>query len=267
MAVNTSEVCCSFDPQIKTSLLLTYLRNVNHTSRHQVAVSQHDTNEFNHSVALLCNPDGNSPCNVTSELETPAYLYVYVSTLFGAIFVAGVLGNLLVIQAVVRLRSMRTRMNYFLVSLSLADLLVLLICKPTAIIELFSKDVWLIGEAMCKYCRNVLKTLHNAGAHVRSCINVAGVHLRPCKCIAREHVRLCRSTAGVHLRPLERADTNEGTVLQTHWHKSFKTWGWMLRICHTTCSVRAKLTTNNLSRSKMGRALMVKSIQTYDLLF
>lgn len=84
------------------------------------------------------------------DLEPPMYLMVYTTALALLIFLVGVLGNLLVILVVCRIRSMRTRMNYFLVSLSLADLLVLLVCEPTAIMVLYTKDVWLLGEAMCK---------------------------------------------------------------------------------------------------------------------
>ncbi|XP_025095290.1 neuropeptide CCHamide-2 receptor-like isoform X3 [Pomacea canaliculata] len=95
------------------------------------------------------------------DLEPPMYLMVYTTALALLIFLVGVLGNLLVILVVCRIRSMRTRMNYFLVSLSLADLLVLLVCEPTAIMVLYTKDVWLLGEAMCK----IVPFLENAAHH------------------------------------------------------------------------------------------------------
>ena len=47
---------------------------------------------------------------------------------------------------------MRTATNMFLANLSVADLLVLLICMPSALLELHSRDAWHLGAAMCKYC-------------------------------------------------------------------------------------------------------------------
>ncbi|WAR28368.1 OX1R-like protein, partial [Mya arenaria] len=64
-------------------------------------------------------------------------------------FIVGVLGNVLVCFAVWRNREMRTITNIFMVNLSVADLMVLLILLPTALVADVT-ETWLIGTAMCK---------------------------------------------------------------------------------------------------------------------
>ncbi|XP_064617180.1 QRFP-like peptide receptor [Liolophura sinensis] len=45
---------------------------------------------------------------------------------------------------------MRVPNNFFFASLSIADLLVLVICQPSALLEFYAKDRWYLGTAMCK---------------------------------------------------------------------------------------------------------------------
>ncbi|XP_041370960.1 cholecystokinin receptor type A-like [Gigantopelta aegis] len=94
-------------------------------------------------------------------MELPLYISIYVAIFNCVVFVVGIIGNVLVIQAVLRLKVMRTRMNYFLMSLSVADLLVLTVCQPSAMMEFYGKERWLIGEAMCK----IVPFLENASLH------------------------------------------------------------------------------------------------------
>lgn len=45
-----------------------------------------------------------------------------------------------------------TSTNIFLMNLSIADLCVLIICTPAILVEVSaSPQVWILGEAMCKY--------------------------------------------------------------------------------------------------------------------
>ncbi|PVD31038.1 hypothetical protein C0Q70_10315 [Pomacea canaliculata] len=46
------------------------------------------------------------------------------------------------------IKDMRTPMNWYLVNLSVADLLVLLVCQPAALIEFFARDRWYLGEML-----------------------------------------------------------------------------------------------------------------------
>ncbi|WAR12590.1 OX2R-like protein, partial [Mya arenaria] len=64
-------------------------------------------------------------------------------------FIVGVLGNVLVCFSVWRNREMRTTTNIFMVNLSVADLTVLLLLLPTALVADVT-ETWLIGTTMCK---------------------------------------------------------------------------------------------------------------------
>lgn len=47
---------------------------------------------------------------------------------------------------------MRNSTNIFLTNLSIADLLVLLVCTPTVLVEVNSKpETWVLGQEMCKF--------------------------------------------------------------------------------------------------------------------
>ena len=83
--------------------------------------------------------------------HAPIYLFVCVTTFNILEFIIGVFGNAMVILVVCKVRAMRNPTNYFLFSLSVADLFVLLICQPTAMMEFYAKDRWYLGGFMCKY--------------------------------------------------------------------------------------------------------------------
>lgn len=68
------------------------------------------------------------------------------------LMVVGVGGNVLVPVVVIRTRDLRSSTNFLLVNLAAADLLVLLVSLPTALIELHSRpETWVLGEPMCEY--------------------------------------------------------------------------------------------------------------------
>ena len=83
--------------------------------------------------------------------KIPLYTFILVLVFNSLIFIMGISGNLLVVLVIARVRNMRTPTNFFLLNLSIADILVLSICQPAALMEFYAKDRWLIGEAMCKY--------------------------------------------------------------------------------------------------------------------
>ena len=90
--------------------------------------------------------------NVTSHIyDYSPYLKVTSITLCILILVFGVIGNIMVPIVILRTKDMRNSTNIFLMNLSLADLLVLLICTPTVLVELNSKpETWVLGEFLCK---------------------------------------------------------------------------------------------------------------------
>lgn len=73
----------------------------------------------------------------------------------------GVGGNVLVPVVVMRTRDLRSSTNLLLVNLAAADLLVLLVSLPTALIELHSRpETWVLGEPMCEYRLSCCSFLH-----------------------------------------------------------------------------------------------------------
>ncbi|XP_066275521.1 uncharacterized protein [Branchiostoma lanceolatum] len=74
---------------------------------------------------------------------------IAVTALYCVIFAAGVAGNILVCVVVWRCLDMRTTTNYFLVNLSVADLLFLLVCVPVGLLDTWIVYPWYLGETMC----------------------------------------------------------------------------------------------------------------------
>lgn len=88
--------------------------------------------------------------NSTSVLPSYTYIYVIVTLFYTIVFAVGVCGNVLVIYVIVTNHDMRTATNVFLGNLSIADLLVLLVCMPPALVELHARDVWYLGDTLCE---------------------------------------------------------------------------------------------------------------------
>ena len=101
-------------------------------------------------------PNSTVPKSPEEVPVLPTYITIYVTILNIAIFVVGIVGNVLVILVVSRVRDMRTSINLYLANLSVADLLVLLVCQPSAMIEFYAKERWYLGPVLCKY------NFHNA---------------------------------------------------------------------------------------------------------
>ncbi|XP_012135020.1 gustatory receptor 10 isoform X2 [Megachile rotundata] len=69
--------------------------------------------------------------------------------LYVPVIALAVTANVLVIAVVIKYHYMRSVTNYFVVNLSVADLLVTTICMPVAVSQAISM-VWTYGEVMCK---------------------------------------------------------------------------------------------------------------------
>ncbi|XP_013773152.2 LOW QUALITY PROTEIN: thyrotropin-releasing hormone receptor-like [Limulus polyphemus] len=89
-----------------------------------------------------------------TDYAAPTYYslnYRIVGTIFqGIIFVVGALGNIMVVIVVTKTRSMHTPTNCYLVSLSLADLMVLVASVPNEVLSYYLLgDEWIWGRAGC----------------------------------------------------------------------------------------------------------------------
>ncbi|XP_045190876.2 QRFP-like peptide receptor [Mercenaria mercenaria] len=100
--------------------------------------------------------------NSSEGMKIPLYIYIIASLLNAAIFLVGTVGNILVIIVVIRVRNMRTPTNVFLLNLSAADVLVLVVCQPAGLLEFFGKDRWFLGGIMCK----LVPLMENGVLHV-----------------------------------------------------------------------------------------------------
>jgi len=110
------------------------------------------TQEWDGNSSLII--DRNETSNATSLAlvpPLPAYIAYTSFVLFSLVLAVGAIGNVLVILVLISYKSMRTSTNLFLLNLSIADLLVLIICCPNAMVEMYMRrDIWVMGEAMCK---------------------------------------------------------------------------------------------------------------------
>lgn len=88
--------------------------------------------------------------SATTQPRAPMYIVFTATIFYVLIFVLGVSGNVIVVTVVSLVRAMKTTMNIYLVNLCIADLLVLVLCMPTALAEIFTMEAWLFGEIMCK---------------------------------------------------------------------------------------------------------------------
>ena len=75
--------------------------------------------------------------NSTDSLDLPLAEVIPVSILYGFIGITGLIGNLLVIFAIVKVQRMRSITNLFLLSLASADLLLVIVCVPVKVTFLF----------------------------------------------------------------------------------------------------------------------------------
>lgn len=83
--------------------------------------------------------------------EPPKYILIIASIVYSIIFIAGLVSNISVFVVVVIAKRIRSRMSALFANLSIADMMVLVVCMPSAAIDLFAKEVWYLGEFMCKY--------------------------------------------------------------------------------------------------------------------
>lgn len=81
----------------------------------------------------------------------PSYIRTTSMVFCIVIMCLGVIGNVMVPIVIFKTKDMRNSTNIFLVNLSVADLMVLLVCTPTVLVEVNSRpETWVLGREMCK---------------------------------------------------------------------------------------------------------------------
>uniref|UniRef100_A0A182IJA3 G-protein coupled receptors family 1 profile domain-containing protein n=1 Tax=Anopheles atroparvus TaxID=41427 RepID=A0A182IJA3_ANOAO len=99
--------------------------------------------------------------NESSEMpQIPEYIRATSMVFCIIIMCLGVIGNIMVPIVILKTKDMRNSTNIFLTNLSIADLLVLLVCTPTVLVEVNSPpEVWVLGEEM--YVAPLLSSTEN----------------------------------------------------------------------------------------------------------
>jgi hypothetical protein len=82
----------------------------------------------------------------------PAYIRITSMIFCSVILGIGVTGNIMVPIVILKTKDMCNSTNIFLMNLSVADMMVLLVCTPTVLVEVNTKpETWVMGEEMCEY--------------------------------------------------------------------------------------------------------------------
>ena len=113
--------------------------------------------DFNINETLSTPLANTTTGNATQTPGFPEYLLqplgalVFQITLWSTIVFLGVVGNLLVCFVILSQAKMKTSMNYYLLSLAIADLGVLLIIYPVVLLKYLLPFRWLLGKHACHY--------------------------------------------------------------------------------------------------------------------
>ncbi|XP_054423883.1 neuromedin-U receptor 2 [Pteronotus mesoamericanus] len=88
-----------------------------------------------------------------------SHLFLPMTVVYALIFVVGVAGNLLVCLVILRHQSMKTPTNYYLFSLAVSDLLVLLLGMPLEVYEMWRNYPFLFGPVGCYFKTALFETV------------------------------------------------------------------------------------------------------------
>ncbi|CAG4970910.1 unnamed protein product [Colias eurytheme] len=122
-----------------------------HTYKHETQNASRESNIFDR-IDYESNASNSSfmAVNFTEYAEIPYYIKATSMTFCIVIMCLGVIGNVMVPIVILKTKDMRNSTNIFLVNLSIADLMVLLVCTPTVLVEVNSKpETWVLGKELC----------------------------------------------------------------------------------------------------------------------
>lgn len=106
------------------------------------------------TISPLC--ELNDYCEPMEDYMDRLYAFIYpepgewaLIVTYMLTFCVGLIGNFLVCFAIWRNKNMRTITNMFIVNLSVADLAVIILCLPSALLVDVTQT-WFLGTAFCK---------------------------------------------------------------------------------------------------------------------
>ncbi|ESO87467.1 hypothetical protein LOTGIDRAFT_72476, partial [Lottia gigantea] len=77
------------------------------------------------------------------------YLQAIIITMYTLIIVLAVGGNLIVCYTILRVRRMRTVINFFIISLAISDILMAIFCIPFTFVANLVLNYWPFGDILC----------------------------------------------------------------------------------------------------------------------
>lgn len=120
-------------------------------------VSRVSANATKQDLYYLCQSEEMYLFMHRGPSQSPVFLPVCVTYL--TIFLVGVLGNSLTCAVILRYRVMQTPTNYYLLSLAVSDLLVLLLGMPLELYEMWRNYPFLFGEGGCYFRTFLFETV------------------------------------------------------------------------------------------------------------
>ncbi|KAI3375156.1 hypothetical protein L3Q82_021679 [Scortum barcoo] len=105
----------------------------------------------------MCLSEADYLARHLGPLRSPVFFPVCLTYLI--IFTVGVVGNSLTCSVILRYRVMQTPTNYYLLSLAVSDLLVLLLGMPLELYEMWQNYPFLLGEGGCFFKTFLFETV------------------------------------------------------------------------------------------------------------
>ena len=109
------------------------------------------SNQTLNTSAVNASVRQNTTPGFPEYLHQPLGATVFQISLWSTIVLLGVIGNILVCIVILRRPKMKTSMNYYLLSLAIADLGVLLFIFPVVVLKYLFPFRWLLGKHACYY--------------------------------------------------------------------------------------------------------------------
>lgn len=101
-----------------------------------------------------------------------ACLQIAEYTIFTAIFLISVAGNILVCLVILKTPRMRTTRNYLLVNLAVSDLTMSLLCIPFDVALKITSPLWPLGSIMCNILWPAMTLVTNCSAATLAAISL-----------------------------------------------------------------------------------------------
>ena len=113
-------------------------------------IQQSQTISYYNDCTYAYGQNGSFGCESNDRFTSHQLVTLIFGILFTLTFIVGLFTNAIVIIVFVFKSELRQFTNYFFANLSISDILVLIVCMPIAITDLFKPDSWFFGKFYCK---------------------------------------------------------------------------------------------------------------------